>query len=367
MKPSLKARGTLKDVAQLVGVSHTTVSNAFSRPDQLSPQLREHILAAARSLNYPGPNPAARMLRTGFAGTIALVYADPLHHAFQDPATSAFVSGVAEACAQKNLGLLLLQGGGTSLQTIHRAAVDGLIVYSMSKDGETFIAIADRGLPMVIVDQPLIPKIPFVGIDDRAAARACAQHLKDLGHERFAIVTFQLGRDEHCGYVDKKRLESISFEVPRRRIEGYLDVLAPSQSHVSVKVWECVRSDEEGGRLAAESLFREEPRPTAILATSDRLAIGILEVARAHRLRVPEELAVVGFDDIPAATIISPKLTTVHQPMAEKGLVAVSSLLSEKAPPRITLTTKLMIRESTTIMATGDAGSTQWQREIEIG
>jgi DNA-binding LacI/PurR family transcriptional regulator len=148
---------------------------------------------------------------------------------------------------------------------------------------------------------------PFVGIDDRAAARACAQLLKDLGHERFSIVTFQLGSDEHVGFVDKKRLESISFEVPCRRIEGYLDVLAPSQSQVSVKIWECVRSDQEGGRVAAESLFSEEPRPTAILATSDRLAIGILEVARAHRLRVPEELAVVGFDDIPAATIISPK------------------------------------------------------------
>jgi DNA-binding LacI/PurR family transcriptional regulator len=367
MKPSLKARGTLKDVAQLVSVSHTTVSNAFSRPDQLSPELREHILAAARSLNYSGPNPAARMLRTGFASTIALVYADPLHHAFQDPATSAFVSGVAEACAQKNLGLLLLQGGETSLQTIQRAAVDGLIIYSMSKDGGTFLAIADRGLPMVIVDQPLIPKIPFVGIDDRTAARACAQHLKDLGHENFAIVTFQLGSDGHCGYVDKKRLKSISFEVPRRRIEGYLEVLHRNGNKVSVKIWECVRSDEEGGRAAAESIFKEEPRPTAVLATSDRLAIGILEAARAHRLRVPEDLAIVGFDDIPAARIISPQLTTVHQPMAEKGRLAVSSLLSEKAPLRIKLTTKLMIRGSTTMIATGDAGSNQWQREIENG
>jgi DNA-binding LacI/PurR family transcriptional regulator len=75
MKPTLKARGTLRDVAHLVGVSHTTVSNAFSRPDQLSPELREKILAAARSVNYPGPNPAARMLMSGFANTIALVYA----------------------------------------------------------------------------------------------------------------------------------------------------------------------------------------------------------------------------------------------------------------------------------------------------
>jgi DNA-binding LacI/PurR family transcriptional regulator len=347
MKPSLRARGTLKDVAHFVGVSHTTVSNAFSRPDQLSAELREQILAAARSLNYPGPNPAARMLRTGFASTIAVVCADPLHHAFQDPATSAFFSGVAEACAQKSLGLLLLQGGETSLHTLQNAAVDGLIIYSMSKEGGAFRAIADRGLPMVMVDQPLIAKIPSVGIDDRAAARACAQHLKYIGHERFAIVTFPLESDGHCGYVDERRLKGVCFEIPRRRIEGYLKVLNAGAPKASVKIWECVRSDEESGRAAAENLFKDVSRPTGVLATSDRLAIGILEAARAHRIRVPEDLAVVGFDDIPAASLISPQLTTVHQPMAEKGRLAVSSLLNEKAPLRIKLATKLMIRQST--------------------
>ena len=84
MEPSLRARGTLKDVAKAVGVSHTTVSNAFGRPDQLSPELRERIVATARSMNYPGPNPAARMLRTGFARTIAVVWTDPMPHAFED-------------------------------------------------------------------------------------------------------------------------------------------------------------------------------------------------------------------------------------------------------------------------------------------
>src|ERR1700722_8270187 len=93
MKPTFKARGPLRDVARLVGVSHTTVSNAFSRPDQLSPDLRAKILAAARSLNYPGPNPAARMPMGGVANAIALVYDDPLYHSFEDPATSAFVGG----------------------------------------------------------------------------------------------------------------------------------------------------------------------------------------------------------------------------------------------------------------------------------
>jgi hypothetical protein len=95
MKPSLRARGTLKDVAKAVGVSHTTVSNAFNRPDQLSSGLRERVVATARSMSYPGPNPAARMLRTGFARTIAVVWTDPMPHAFEDQAAAAFLAGVA--------------------------------------------------------------------------------------------------------------------------------------------------------------------------------------------------------------------------------------------------------------------------------
>jgi DNA-binding LacI/PurR family transcriptional regulator len=347
MKPTFRARGTLRDVARLVGVSHTTVSNAFSRPDQLSPDLRERILTAARSANYPGPNPAARMLTNGFANTIALVYADPLYHAFEDPATSAFVGGVAEACDQRGFGLLLLQGGGASLRTVQSAAVDGLIIYSMSKDGEAIRTIGERGLPMVVVDQPLLSKVPFVGIDDRAAARACAQHLKDLGHQRFAIVTFPLSSDGHCGLVTRKRLKKICFEIPRRRIEGYLDVLGKDGFGFSAIVWECNRSTEEDGRNALEGLRKIEPCPTAVLATSDRLAIGVIEAALSHSLRVPEDLAVIGFDDIPAATMITPQLTTIHQPMADKGRLAVSLLLKEDGILRTRLPAKLIIRQST--------------------
>jgi DNA-binding LacI/PurR family transcriptional regulator len=347
LKPTLKARGTLRDVARLVGVSHTTVSNAFSRPDQISPELRDKILAAARSVHYPGPNPAARMLMSGFANTIALVYADPLYHAFEDPATSAFVGGVAEACDQRGLGLLLLQGGGTSLRTILSAAVDGLIIYSMSKEGETIRTLADRGLPMVVVDQPLLPKVPFIGIDDRAAARACARHLKELGHQNVAILTFKLGSDAHDGLIERDRLQGICFEIPRRRIEGYLQGLGAVDRGPAAMIWECFHSNEESGRAAAEGLFKITPRPTAILATSDRLAIGVIKAAASHRLRVPQDLAVVGFDDIPAAGLITPRLTTVRQPMAEKGRSAVSRLLKENSQLRLKLPAELIVREST--------------------
>lgn len=334
------------DVAKAAGVSHTTVSNAFNRPDQLSPELREKIMAVARSMKYSGPNPAARMLRTGVAKTIGMVWSDTLYRAFEDPAATAFLGGVAQACAERGLGLLLVQGQDTSTSIIQTAAVDGFILYSMPKDDETLKAAAERALPMIVVEQNIQPRIPFIGIDNRAAARACAKHLKDLGHQRFAIVTFCLNIDGYTGFVDQRRLRNSRYSLPRERIEGYLDVVG-RENAMPIKIWECPASTEEDGRTAAEQLFKDEVRPTAILAASDRLAIGVIEAARRHRIRVPHDLSVVGFDDIPAAKLVRPQLTTVHQPFAEKGRLAVSALLDKKVPLRRELPTSLVIRQST--------------------
>jgi DNA-binding LacI/PurR family transcriptional regulator len=232
------------------------------------------------------------------------------------------LSGVAESCSERRLGLLLLQCGEGYESVIRSAAVDGLIIYTMLKHAATIQTVKDRGLPMVVVDQFLLPNVPFIGIEERAAARVCAEHVRALGHRRLGIVTFPLHADGYSGPIDKKRLEKACFEVARRRMQGYLRVIEASGSKTSADIWECLRSSEEDGRTAAEYLIKKRPRPTAILATSDRLALGVMEVARRYRLRIPEDLAVVGFDDIPAARMSAPRLTTVRQPFEEKGRAA---------------------------------------------
>ncbi|HEY5895616.1 MAG TPA: LacI family DNA-binding transcriptional regulator [Chthoniobacterales bacterium] len=346
MKPSLNARGTLRDVAKALGISHTTVSNAFNRPDQLSPELREKIMTTARAMKYSGPNPAARMLNTGYAQTIAVVWAESLRGAFEDQAASAFLGGVAEACAERGLGMLLFQVQGTSPSIIQAAVVDGFIFYSVAKDDVTFKLAIERGLPMVVIDRKLHSRIPYIGIDNRAAARACAQHLRDLGHERIAIVSLKLNFDGYRGFIDEQRVKSSPLDLANR-IKGYQDVLGKGRSKIPVRIWESPSSSKEEGRIAAENFFLEDDRPTAILAASDRLAIGVIEAARSHGIQVPRDLSVVGFDDIPAAQVVAPQLTTVHQPFTEKGRLAVSALLDEKAPLRRELPTRLVIRQST--------------------
>ena len=113
----------------------------------------------------------------------------------------------------------------------------------MPKNDSTLQMVADRALPTVVVDQPIIPNIPFVGINDRAASRACAQHLKTLGHKRFAIVSLRLGTDGYRGFVEPERLKNACFELSRRRIEGYLDVVGRNGSNSFAKIWECPRSE----------------------------------------------------------------------------------------------------------------------------
>jgi DNA-binding LacI/PurR family transcriptional regulator len=278
---------------------------------------------------------------------------------FENPVITALLGGIADACAERGLALLFLRGGEQSLKVIRNAAVDGLIAFSLPKNDITLQTIQERGLPMVIVDQPRLSKVRLVGIDERASARACAEHLSALSHKRFAIVTFRLGADGYCGFIDRNRAKNSRYELNRIRVSTYLDVLDKGGPEVSVKIWEWLRSNEEGGRIAGENLLKERPRPTAILATSDLLAIGVIEAARACKVRVPQDLAVVGFDDIPAAKLITPPLTTIHQPIAEKGHRAVAALLKEDGPLRIMVPTKLIIRQSSDPATLGSAQETE--------
>jgi DNA-binding LacI/PurR family transcriptional regulator len=178
---------TLMTVARAVGVSPTTVSNAYNRPHKLSPALRERILEAARQLGYPGPNPAARSLRRGRAGSIGLLFGEALTYAFQDPGAVEFLRGLAEGTAKHNTALQLIaaldsdeQEGAASL--LANAIVDGLVVWTLPDRHPLLRLARERNIPLVIHGSPRLDDVPFVGIDDRAAAQAAAEHLLQLGH-----------------------------------------------------------------------------------------------------------------------------------------------------------------------------------------
>jgi len=164
-----------------------------------------------------------------------------------------------------------------------------------------------------VVDQPRKEGVPFVGVDDEGAVRTAAGHLLDLGHKRFAIVSFGLSPDGHEGIADSDRQERTAFHVSRMRLRGYRAELEGAGLPWSeVPVYECQGSAKELGYRAVEALFRSQQRPTAILALSDQLALGAIVWMTERRISVPQDVSVVGFDDIPAAASADPPLTTIH-------------------------------------------------------
>ena len=348
-------RVTLKEVAAELGVSASTVSNAYNRPDQLSKELRERVFETARRLEYGGPDPTARSLRRRRAGAIGVLYADRLSYAFADPAAVMFLEGVSVATEEAGLGMLLVPGSPRQArdpQAAGGAVVDGFIVYCLAENDPLADAALERRLPTVLVDQPTQENLPTIGIDDEGAARAVAEHLTGLGHTRFGVVSFELSPDLSSGLADSRRQRSATYRPSRRRLRGYEAALETAGiPWEMVPVYECAENRQEEGRRAAETLLSLEPRPTAILALSDQLALGAMKAITQRGLSVPEDISVAGFDDIPEASRSTPRLTTIRQSHVEKGLKAgrmlIAQLRGEDVQESEILPSRLVVRGST--------------------
>jgi DNA-binding LacI/PurR family transcriptional regulator len=353
VRPRSRRNATLASLASELGVSRTTVSNAYNRPDQLSPQLRQRVLDTARLLGYPGPDPMARSLRTRQAGAVGLIFTEKLSYAFRDPAAVAFLEGMALACEHAGAGLLLVPaapGGLPDPGIVHRAAVDGFVVYSMPDDDPYLAAVLERPLPAVIVDEPVgVPGVDWVGLDDRAACAEIGRHLAALGHRRVGVIASRLTVSRHDGPADLGRQRSAVYAVERLRLAGLADGLAAGGVRwADVPVEERFDNSAAAGASAATALLDRHPDLTALACTTDVFALAALEVARQRGLRVPVDLAVTGFDDVREAAAAG--LTTVRQPMLDKGRAAGRLLLDEDDrvdARRLQLPTELVIRSST--------------------
>jgi DNA-binding LacI/PurR family transcriptional regulator len=339
-------RVTLKTVADRVGVSAMTVSNAFSRPDQLSPALRERILAVAAELGYVGPDPAARTLAKGATGTVGILLTESPGYAFTDEYSTAFLAAIAEELARTGLALTLLPSGrsGDVIPT-RDVAMDGAIAYSCRPGVDGVDWLRRRRLPLVFVDQDPEPGFTSINVDDRRAAAEAARHVVELGHRRVALIT--------GGGTDPDD-DSGDWAVSRLRLRGWLDVLEPAG--IRPQVLRRPLDAPDAGAEAVRDLLAGPDRPTAVLCFSDALAAGVVRAAEDAGLRVPRDLSVVGFDDTPLARRTRPTLTTVRQDAAAKGRVAAAELADTVARHRagqpqqvrhLVLPTELVVREST--------------------
>jgi DNA-binding LacI/PurR family transcriptional regulator len=350
------ARVTLQTIADRLGVSRMTVSNAFSRPDQLSDDLRERILATAEELGYAGPHPAARALAKGSTGAVGVLLTDSLEYAFADEVATGFLGALVAGLAPTGLALTLLTTAGrdeddnrierSDVVPARDVAIDGALLYSCEVESEARTWLIRRKLPLVFVDQDPMPGISSVNIDDRGGARAAAQHVVDLGHRRVAIMDLRddrlPGRSGRRGHPQEQRMR------------GWLEGLDDAGVRPQV-VPTFTNSDEESSQVA-RALLAAEDRPTAVLCFSDVVALGVLQAARSLGLSVPDELSVVGFDDSPAARRSGLPLTTVHQDIAAKGQLGAEALIAAMEQARSgamarvrhrMLPTELVVRQTT--------------------
>ena len=343
------ARPRIDDVARRAGVSKTSVSFAFNQPENLNAATRDRILAAAAELGYR-PSPIARRLARRRTDQIGLVVPQSTHDIFANPFLPELVRGIGDVCDAEGIAVVIVPPvGGSIARAVDAALVDGLILLGLVPNHPDLDAVRHSGTPLVGLDIEDFDGFDVISIDDEHGSQQAAEHLRGLGHGNVAAVLIaehpDSPVDEQHG-ISARRLAGI-----RRGLGLPPGVDESADGAIRLRILSTPVS-EEGGRAAIQTMLADGDPPTAVMTMSDVTAIGIMAGALDAGLRVPEDLSIVGFDDIPAASWTSPRLTTVHQPIREKGRRATHRLISairsgpEHRPVVEILPTRLVVRGS---------------------
>jgi LacI family transcriptional regulator len=330
-------RLTIREVADLAGVSTATVSRVLNGRAEVSDRAREAVLRVVRERGY-STNRTARGLTVGRTGLIG-VTTPVVHHSY----FAVILDGASEALYERDMRMVLCpthhdhRREASLLERLVRGTTDGALLILPEESADELAALHEHGYPFVIVEphRYLDERVPTVSAAHSSGASDGVEYLLSLGHRRIAAITGPRG-----GIPTEERLR------------GYGAALAAAGVMPDPEL--VVESDftAEGGVRAALSLLDLPEPPTAIFAFNDMLAVGVTQAAYTRGVRIPTELSVLGFDDTLEASIVSPPLTTVRQPLAEMGRMAVNLLVDQlqarsKAAPHVQLETKLVVREST--------------------
>lgn len=332
-----KPKPTIRDIAQAAGVSIATVSRALNGRPDVAPHTRTAVLEVVREQGYTtdrGPRTIVRV-RNGLIGvTLPIIHAGYF---------SYLLSGLTEALYEQDMRAVICPTQHehdrevSLLERLMHGTTDGAILILPFESSAELKALQRAGHLFVVIDprESLDEGIASVSAANAAGARAATQHLLDLGHRRIAAITGPVG-----------------WMATEDRLTGYHAALAGARVMPDVSLE--VTSDFEigGGRAAAAQLFDLPEPPTGIFAFNDNLAVGAIQAATERGLRIPEDVSVVGFDDTEQSRIVTPALTSVRQPLAEMGRMAVSLLTrlldgQRVDALRVELATKLVVRAST--------------------
>lgn len=322
---------TIYQVAERAGVSIATVSRVHRRADKVAAPTRQRVERAIAELAYR-PNRLGRSLARGRHDAIGIVFPD-----LSGPYFSSVILGYEEASAARGRSVLILGTHGrtdTERQVLELAdRVDGMVVMGRTIGDEPIAELDRRGVPVVLLARPPVAWADSVRTVNRPSAEALVGHLLEHGHREIAFL------GDPNGSTDAGE-----------RWEGFLAAHRRAGLSPAMEPVVCAFREAEGRRAAAR-LFASTSRPTAVVAANDEIALGALDAARAAGIRVPDALAITGWDDIPMTRHVSPALTSVRQPMVDLGRRA-AALLDERIttnrtePRHEVLPTELVVRSS---------------------
>ncbi|MFI2363012.1 LacI family DNA-binding transcriptional regulator [Promicromonospora sp. NPDC019610] len=326
---------TLDEVAQRAGVSRSVASRAMNNARNVSPAKREAVARAASELGYV-PNATARALATSTGGSVVFAVSDDDPALFGDPFFSQVLVGVAGALDRSELDLTLMlassEHGQARLERLLRSRrSDGLMLMALRGDDPLNRLVAASELPVVLGGRPLRGEARwYVDVDNRGGARLATEHLLGSGRRRIATIT---------GPMD--------LQASVARHDGFVDAMAVA-GHGSDLV-EHADFSFEGGAQAMARLLAVDPDIDGVFAASDNMAAGAVRTLRAQGRRVPDDVAVVGFDDLEIARHTEPALTTVSQPIRGLGqemATMLVRLIGGESPTPVILPTRLVVRGS---------------------
>jgi LacI family transcriptional regulator len=329
---------TIYDVAKKVGVSTATVSRAISNSGYVRKDLKEQILQVARAMDYQ-PNSLARGLVTKESYILGLIMPD-----ISNPFFPALARGIEDVANENGYNVLLCNTDGSSaketdyINVLRSRQADGVIFTTSQVNPKNAKSLIEAGIPVVLADRGMNIACDSVVADNMTGAYRAVRHLLDLGHRQIGIIAGPIG-----------------VATSQERVEGYKKALL--ESGVAVRddlVCEGNYRQHSGYECTCE-LLELPDRPTAIFACNDLMAVGALSALEDCGLKVPDDVAVVGYDDIAMASVTRPRLTTVAQPKYEMGAVACRMLIERLKNPNkphqsIVLNPQLVIRESSVVM-----------------
>lgn len=331
MKASLQPRPTIKDVARACGVSEATVSYVINGKRVLKADTRERVFRAMREMNYH-PSAVARGLSSKKVHTFGVLFGAVDSVEFvTNPYASGLLKGIM-ACAQREGFDITFftapwRSASASAPALRDGRTDGILAIAPPMKSDILAGISALNMPLVVISAEPEAAVSNVDIDNRAGAMLAVRHLAQLGHRRIAYL---MGNEDMASF--ESRSEGFQAAVCELGLE-----LRPEFMLIS----------HFDGSLAFEQtsrLLRHPQPPTAIFAGNDTIAMGVIEAARCLGVQVPSQLSVVGFDDVPAALLVTPNLTTIRQPLREIGETATELLIDYMREPEVPVPKTILLR-----------------------